>query len=124
MICWYLVFDCSGQLQGLSPIADISSSTSFKSVPLLLYHGSSCADEQDTNTTQYELMRCFANANGGLSVVGDPDQSIYGWRSAEIENLNKMTRGQYGPQMIPALSLSLTKLRVPGHRIYLPRREL
>ncbi|WWD16482.1 hypothetical protein CI109_100908 [Kwoniella shandongensis] len=45
---------------------------------------------QDTNTTQYELMKCFAKAHGGVSVVGDPDQSIYGWRSAEIENLNKM----------------------------------
>ncbi len=49
---------------------------------------------QDTNTTQYELMKCFAKAYGGVSVVGDPDQSIYGWRSAEVENLKKMTRGQ------------------------------
>ncbi|KAK8861601.1 hypothetical protein IAR55_002424 [Kwoniella newhampshirensis] len=45
---------------------------------------------QDTNTTQYELMKCFAKPHGGVSVVGDPDQSIYGWRSAEVENLNKM----------------------------------
>jgi ATP-dependent exoDNAse (exonuclease V) beta subunit len=52
------------------------------------------ANGQDTNTTQYELMRCFAEANGGLTVVGDPDQSIYGWRSAEVENLNKMVKGQ------------------------------
>jgi len=52
------------------------------------------AKGQDTNTTQYELMRCFAEANGGLTVVGDPDQSIYGWRSAEVENLNKMVKGK------------------------------
>ena len=39
-------------------------------------------------------MRCFAEANGGLTVVGDPDQSIYGWRSAEVENLNKMVKGK------------------------------
>lgn len=51
------------------------------------------ADAQDTNTTQYELMKCFAKVNNGVSVVGDPDQSIYGWRSAEVENLNRMTRG-------------------------------
>lgn len=50
---------------------------------------------QDTNITQYELMRCFAKAHGGVSVVGDPDQSIYGWRSAEVENLNKMTQGKH-----------------------------
>jgi len=47
---------------------------------------------QDTNTTQYALMKCFAKASGGVSIVGDPDQSIYGWRSAEIENLEHMTR--------------------------------
>ncbi|TXT15032.1 uncharacterized protein COLE_01225 [Cutaneotrichosporon oleaginosum] len=47
---------------------------------------------QDTNTTQYELMKCFSKAQGGVSIVGDPDQSIYGWRSAEIENLTKMTK--------------------------------
>ena len=39
-------------------------------------------------------MRCFATAHGGVSVVGDPDQSIYGWRAAEIENLNKMSEGE------------------------------
>jgi len=39
-------------------------------------------------------MKCFANVNHGVSVVGDPDQSIYGWRSAEVENLNKMTEGE------------------------------
>jgi DNA helicase-2/ATP-dependent DNA helicase PcrA len=49
---------------------------------------------QDTNTTQYELMKSFARAHpdGGVSIVGDPDQSIYGWRSAEVENLDHMRR--------------------------------
>lgn len=55
---------------------------------------------QDTNTTQYQLMRCFAKAHLGVSVVGDPDQSIYGWRSAEIENLSKMTSDFDGVQSI------------------------
>ncbi|WWC87908.1 uncharacterized protein L201_002808 [Kwoniella dendrophila CBS 6074] len=55
---------------------------------------------QDTNITQYELMKCFAKAHGGVSVVGDPDQSIYGWRSAEIENLNKMADDFPGTQAI------------------------
>ncbi|WVQ79155.1 hypothetical protein IAT38_001251 [Cryptococcus sp. DSM 104549] len=55
---------------------------------------------QDTNTTQYELLKCFAKAHMGVSVVGDPDQSIYGWRSAEVENLNKMTNDFPGVQAI------------------------
>jgi DNA helicase-2/ATP-dependent DNA helicase PcrA len=52
------------------------------------------ANEKDTNTTQYELMNCFAKAYGGVTVVGDPDQSIYSWRAAEVENLNKMNEGE------------------------------
>ncbi|GAA5896051.1 hypothetical protein JCM5296_006229 [Sporobolomyces johnsonii] len=47
---------------------------------------------QDTNTVQYDLVKLIAAASGSLTIVGDPDQSIYGWRSAEVENLEKMTR--------------------------------
>ncbi|GAA6025159.1 hypothetical protein JCM10207_008919 [Rhodosporidiobolus poonsookiae] len=45
---------------------------------------------QDTNTVQYDLVKLIAAASGSLTIVGDPDQSIYGWRNAEIENLEKM----------------------------------
>jgi len=45
---------------------------------------------QDTNSVQYELMELFSQARGNVTIVGDPDQSIYGWRNAEIKNLNKM----------------------------------
>ncbi|PIL35658.1 hypothetical protein GSI_02388 [Ganoderma sinense ZZ0214-1] len=47
---------------------------------------------QDTNTTQYELMRHIAQTCKCVTIVGDPDQSIYGWRSAEITNLANMQR--------------------------------
>ncbi|QRV94824.1 UvrD-like helicase carboxy-terminal domain protein [Ceratobasidium sp. AG-Ba] len=48
---------------------------------------------QDTNTMQYELMKVLARACGGcVSVVGDPDQSIYGWRSADVTNLGRMRK--------------------------------
>ncbi|KAI0749394.1 P-loop containing nucleoside triphosphate hydrolase protein [Daedaleopsis nitida] len=47
---------------------------------------------QDTNTTQYELMRFIAQSCQCVTIVGDPDQSIYGWRSAEVENLARMQR--------------------------------
>ncbi|KAJ8483033.1 hypothetical protein ONZ45_g14752 [Pleurotus djamor] len=48
---------------------------------------------QDTNSIQYELMKTIANsASECLTVVGDPDQSIYGWRSADVTNLAKMRK--------------------------------
>lgn len=47
---------------------------------------------QDTNGIQYELMRQFAQARNRITIVGDPDQSIYGWRSAEIKNLFRLLR--------------------------------
>ncbi|CAJ2505459.1 Uu.00g128530.m01.CDS01 [Anthostomella pinea] len=45
---------------------------------------------QDTNGVQYDLMKLFAQQNRRITVVGDPDQSIYGWRSAEIRNLHRL----------------------------------
>lgn len=45
---------------------------------------------QDTNGIQYDLMRLLAQKHNRITIVGDPDQSIYGWRSAEIENLRRL----------------------------------
>ena len=45
---------------------------------------------QDTNVVQLELLKLFAATRKRVTTVGDPDQSIYGWRSAEIKNLKRM----------------------------------
>ena len=42
---------------------------------------------QDTNRTQYKLVRQLSRTHGNVCVVGDEDQSIYSWRGADIQNI-------------------------------------
>jgi ATP-dependent DNA helicase Rep len=43
---------------------------------------------QDTNESQYQLVKCLVGDRGCLTVVGDDDQSIYAWRGARPENIS------------------------------------
>ena len=45
---------------------------------------------QDTNATQYEFLKLLAGEKQRFTAVGDDDQSIYGWRGATLENLQKL----------------------------------
>jgi ATP-dependent DNA helicase Rep len=54
---------------------------------------------QDTNATQYEMLKLMVGERGRFTAVGDDDQSIYGWRGATLDNLKRL------PQDFPTLKL-------------------
>ncbi len=55
---------------------------------------------QDTNRAQEELVRLLAGARKNVCVVGDEDQSIYGWRGARAGNLKRFTEDFSGAKII------------------------
>jgi ATP-dependent DNA helicase Rep len=55
---------------------------------------------QDTNITQYQLVKLLAGNLGRFTVVGDDDQSIYAWRGAQPENLSQLQKDYARLQVI------------------------
>ncbi len=55
---------------------------------------------QDTNTIQYAWLRVLAGGRSHLMAVGDDDQSIYGWRGAKIENIQRFSQDFVNTLMI------------------------
>lgn len=55
---------------------------------------------QDTNSIQYEWLRLLAGTESKVMIVGDDDQSIYGWRGAKVENIQQFLKDYPGPVTI------------------------
>ncbi|TYT26837.1 DNA helicase II [Luteimonas viscosa] len=78
----------------------------LRDTPALLAHyrqrfGQLLVDEfQDTNGVQYGFVRLLAGDTGQVFVVGDDDQSIYGWRGAKVENMQRFLRDYPGAHTI------------------------
>ncbi|WP_341893247.1 UvrD-helicase domain-containing protein [Variovorax sp. YR752] len=56
---------------------------------------------QDTNATQYEMLKLIAGDRAMFTAVGDDDQSIYGWRGATIDNLRRLPAEYPNLKVIP-----------------------
>lgn len=96
----YQAYEDLCQRSGLVDFAELLLSAYdlfFKQPEILLHYQQRfqhvLVDEfQDTNTIQYEWLKLLTGTQGHLTVVGDDDQSIYGWRGAKIENIQDFYR--------------------------------
>ena len=96
----YRAYEAACAASGLADFAELLLRTweVLRERPGILAHyqerfGHVLVDEfQDTNALQYAWISLLAGDRGRLFMVGDDDQSIYGWRGARIENIRKFAR--------------------------------
>ncbi len=96
----YRTYEEACQRSGLIDFADLLLKTHklLMNKPEILAHYQErfrciLVDEfQDTNAIQYAWIRLLAGNQNNVMIVGDDDQSIYGWRGAKVENLQRFCR--------------------------------
>lgn len=66
------------------PLQALSTDPSLRKAERSRYEWILVDEYQDVNRTQYHLLKMLAGPSGKVMVVGDPDQSIYGWRGADM----------------------------------------
>ena len=104
----YKKYDDTLRQSGVVDFGDLISLTIklFKSSPETLDYYQNrfryiMVDEyQDTNHAQYQFIQLLAAKHGNIAVVGDPDQSIYAWRGADISNILEFERDFQGAKII------------------------
>ncbi|BAZ92508.1 DNA helicase II [Thiohalobacter thiocyanaticus] len=104
----YAAYDELCQRLGLVDFAEIllRAHELWLKYPRVLAHyqqrfGHILVDEfQDTNSIQYAWLRLLAGQTGRVFAVGDDDQSIYGWRGARIENIQRFSEDFPGTQLV------------------------
>ncbi|TAN50975.1 MAG: DNA helicase II, partial [Methylococcaceae bacterium] len=104
----YLAYEQACRQSGLVDFAELllRCHETLRDTPDLLAHYRErfrhvLVDEfQDTNTIQYAWLRLLTDGRDNLFVVGDDDQSIYGWRGAKVENLLRFQKDYPGHHVI------------------------
>ena len=104
----YQTYENACQTAGVIDFAEILLRTHelLRDNPALLSHYQQrfqaiLVDEfQDTNTTQYAWIRLLSGDQAIVMAVGDDDQSIYGWRGAKVENIQRFSRDFTHTQII------------------------
>ncbi|KAA6185546.1 DNA helicase II [Thiohalocapsa marina] len=100
MVALYRAYEQACQRGGAVDFAELllRAHEVLRDRPDILHHYSQrfrhiLVDEfQDTNAIQYAWLRLLSGGNDNLFLVGDDDQSIYGWRGAKVENIQSFQR--------------------------------
>jgi DNA helicase-2/ATP-dependent DNA helicase PcrA len=108
MLRIYAAYETACERGGLVDFAELllrAHELWLKSPETLMHYqkrfGTILVDEfQDTNTIQYAWLRVLAGSTVPVVAVGDDDQSIYGWRGAKIENIQRFSEDFAGTQTI------------------------